>query len=161
MTVPRPVTALAAAPSDPLLFQRLIVHHAVLQFLLPSALVQYVIPVTPPGAFTSVAVATELVDVAVLFVVLESPGLEIVTLKVTLAAAPGSGITGIRNVSLASEERVIVLVQVTVAPTVAPQDQPLSMKALVGHEILVGRVRTAVWTPDDVRFPAFVREIGI
>ena len=109
-----------------------------------------------------VADTTALVAKAVLFPLLESPGLEIDTLNVTLVPpAAGSGITGIRKVSDASDAIVVVLVQVTVEPTVAPQDHPLSTKALVGPEILAGRVRTAVWTPDDVRFPALVSVIGI
>jgi N-acetylmuramic acid 6-phosphate (MurNAc-6-P) etherase len=102
-----------------------------------------------------------LVDVAVLFATLESPGLEIATLKVTVAGAAGNGTTGIRKVSSASGARVIVLVQVTVTPTVAPHDHPLSTKALVGPEILAGSVRTAVCTPEEVRFPTFETVIGI
>ena len=161
VTVHSPVTALAAAPSDPLLAQEVIAQPVTLQFFPPSALTQNVIPVTPPGALTRVAVPTELVDVAVLLAVLESPGLDIATLNVTVAGAAGSGTTGIRKVSLARDARVIVLVQVTVTPTVVPHDHPLSTNGLVGPDILAGRVRIAVCTRDDVRLPALVRVIGI
>lgn len=56
---------------------------------------------------------------------------------------------------------LVVLVQVTVVPTCAPQDHQLSTKALVGHAILVGIVSTAVCTPLDERFPTLDRVIGI
>ena len=49
-----------------------------------------------------------------------------------------------RNVSSASGAMVVVLVQVTVVPTCAPQDHPLSVKAPVGQVILVGMVSIAV-----------------
>lgn len=117
MTVPSPVTAFAAAPRDPLLVHVVIVHPVAIQFLVQFHFTQNVAPATPPGAFTSDAVFTELVDVAVLFATLESPGLEIATEKVTVTGAVGSGTTGIRKVSSARGARVIVLVQVTVAPT--------------------------------------------
>jgi hypothetical protein len=99
--------------------------------------------------------------VAVLLVTLESPGLEIDQLNVTVAATHGRGMTGIRNVSTASGAIVVVLVHVTVTHTVAPHDHPLSVNGLVGHEILVGRVSMVVCTPDEARFPALVHEIGI
>lgn len=64
------------------------------------------------------AVTTALVAKAVLLVVLESLGLEIDTLNVTLVhPAAGSGMTGILTVSESSESIVVVLVQVTVTPT--------------------------------------------
>jgi hypothetical protein len=94
-------------------------------------------------------------------VVLESPGLEIDPLNVTVAATHGRGMTGIRNVSTASGAILVVLVQVTVTHTVAPHDHPLSVNGLAGHEILVGRVSTVVCTQDDARFPALVQDIGI
>jgi hypothetical protein len=145
----------------PLLFHVVIVHPLVLQFLLPSALSQRLDPVTHPGEYAMVADTTEFVANAVLFVVLESPGLEIDTLKVTLVPpAAGSGITGIRKVSHTRDAIVVVLVQVTVVPTVAPQDHPLSTKGLLGPEILAGSVRIVVCIPDDVRLPALVRVIG-
>lgn len=63
--------------------------------------------------------------------------------------------------SSASGAIVVVLVQVTVVPTCAPQDHPLSTKALVGHAILVGIVSTAVCTPLDERLPTLDTIIGI
>ena len=160
VTVPSPVTALIAIA--PLLFQVVIVHPLVLQFLLPSALSQRLAPVTHPGEYAIVADTTALVAKAVLLVVLESPGLEIDTLNVTFVPpAAGRGITGIRSVSVASDAMVVVLVHVTVTPTVALHDQPLSKNGLPGPDILAGSVSTAVWTPEDVRFPALVRVIGI
>jgi len=50
VTVPSHVTAFAAVPRVPLFDQVVTVHPLVLQFLLPSALTQNVIPVTHPGA---------------------------------------------------------------------------------------------------------------
>lgn len=145
VTVPSHVTAFAAVPRVPLFDQVVTVHPLVLQFLLPSALTQNVIPVTHPGAYVRVLATTALLAFAELLPVLESPGLEIFTVKVTFVPpAAGSGITGIRNVSDASGSMAVVLVQVTVVHTCAPQNQPLSLKELTGPEILVGRVSTAV-----------------
>ena len=115
VTVPRPVTALTA--TVPLLNHVVIVQPVALQFFPPSALLQNRGPVTPPGAIVGAGATTELVAKAVLFAVLESPGLEIARVKVTDAGAPGSGITGIRKVSSASGAIVVVFVQVTVVPT--------------------------------------------
>ena len=118
VTVPSPVTALAHTPSVPLLLQVVIIHPAVLQFLLPFHLSQRVIPVTHPGAYDSVHVTTALVANAVLLAVFESLGFDIDTLNVTLVPhAAGSGITGILTVSVPSDAIFVVFVQVTVAPT--------------------------------------------
>lgn len=145
VTVHMPVTPLAAAQRVPLLLQFVIVHHAVLQFLVPLAFTQNVIPETPPGAYKSVADTTELVATAVLLVVLESLGFEIVPVKLTVEPdAAGCGVTGILKVSVASDAILVVLVQVTVNPTCAPHDQPLSIKAPAGPVIFAGRVRVLV-----------------
>lgn len=107
------------------------------------------------------AVTTALVAKAVLLVVLESLGLDMDTLNVTLVPpAAGSGITGILTVSDASGAIVVVLVHVTVTPTWAAHDQPLSENGLIGPEIFVGRVSTTVCTPLDARFPALVSMMG-
>lgn len=99
---------------------------------------------------------------AVLFAVLESLGLDIERLNVTLVPpAPAPGITGMRNVSSPSGAMLVVLVQVTVVPTCAPQDHPLSVNALAGHVIFAGIVSTAVCTPLDERLPMFDTVIGI
>ena len=125
-----------------------IVHPVALQFFPPSALLQNLGPVTPPGAIVGAAATTALVAKAVLFPVLESLGLDIERLNVTLVPpAPVPGITGMRNVSSPSGTILVVLVQVTVVPTCAPQDHPLSVNALAGHVIFAGIVSTAVCTP--------------
>ena len=161
MTVPRPVIASAEAPRVPLLLQFVIVQPAIAQFFSPFAFTQNVIPVTPPGAYVKLDVTTELFAKAVLLVRLESPGLEIETLNVMLVhPAAGRGITGIRTVSDARYPILVVFVQVTVTPTVAPHDQPLSTKTLDGPDIFAGSVNTTVCTPLDVRLPALVTVIG-
>ena len=161
MTFPIHVTAFAAVPSVPLLLHVVIVHHAVLQFLLPFAFTQNVIPATQPGAYVRVAVTTAFVAKAVLLPVLASPGLEIETLKVTFPhPEAGSGITGMRRVSDAKLAIVVVFVQVTVVPAIAQHDQPLSTKGLEGPDILAGIVRITVCTPLDVNIPALVIVIG-
>lgn len=62
----------------------------VLQFFPPSAFTQNHAPVTHPGAIVGAPVTTALVAKAVLFVVFESPGLEIERLNVTLVP-PAAG----------------------------------------------------------------------
>lgn len=152
------MTAFAAVPSVPLLYQVVIVHPAVIQFFGPLAFAQKVIPVTPPGANARVAVTTEFDTFALLFVVLESPGFDIATLK--FAVVPLVGITGIRNVSEASDAMVVVFVQVTVLLTCTPQFHPLSLNEVTGPVIFTGRVSIAVCTPLEVRFPALVSVMG-
>jgi hypothetical protein len=98
---------------------------------------------------------------AVLLAVFESLGLDILTLKVTLVPpAAGNGITGILTVSDPSETILVVFVQVTVVPICAPHDQPLSVNAPVGPDIVVGNVSTTVCNPEDDRLPALVSMIG-
>ena len=117
VTVPRPVTAFAAVPSVPLLDHVVIVHQFVLQFLLLSDFSQSVIPVTHPGAYVRVLATTALFAFAELLLVLESPGFDILTVKVTFVPpAAGRGITGIRNVSVPSGSIAVVLLHVTVVP---------------------------------------------
>ena len=155
------MTAFAATPKVPLLLQVVIVHPAVLQFLFPFALSQSVAHTTHPGEKAIVEVTTALVAKAELLVVLESLGLLILTLNVTLVPpAAGNGITGILTVSDQSEAIVVVFVQVTVVPTWAPQFHPLSLNAHTGPEIVVGRVNTIVCKPLEVRLPALVSVIG-
>ena len=124
------------------MYQVVIAHHAIIQFFGPLAFVQKVIPVTPPGANARVAVTTEFETFALLLVVLESPGFDIATLK--FAVVPLDGITGMRNVSEASDAIVVVLVQVTVLPTCTPQLHPLSLNGAAGPVIFAGRVSIAV-----------------
>ncbi len=109
---------MAGAPRVPLLFQVVMVQLATVQFFGPFAFTQNVIPVTQPGAKARVDATTAFDAKAVLLLVLESPGLDIATLKVTLLPpAAGRGITGILNVSDARGPMVVVFVQVTVDPT--------------------------------------------
>jgi hypothetical protein len=122
------------------------------------AFAQKVIPVTPPGANVRVAVTTEFEAVALLLVVLESPGFDIATLK--FAVVPFVGITGIRSVSDTRDAIAVVFVQVTVLPTCTPQLHPLSLNGVAGPVIFAGRVSIAVWTPLEVRFPALVSVMG-
>jgi hypothetical protein len=161
VTVHIPVIPLAAAQRVPLLVQFVIVHPAMLQFFVPFAFTQNAIPVTPPGAYRRVADTTELVATAVLFVVLESLGLVMVQVKLTVDPdAAGCGITGILKVSVASDAILVVFVHVTVDPICAPQDHQLSIKALVGPVMLAGNVNVLVCTPLEARFPALVTVIG-
>lgn len=145
MTVPRPVTALAAAPRVPLLAQVVIVHPVVVQFVPFPARSQSVAPATHPGLIANPQ-ATELTANAELLVIFESPGFEIVTLNVTLdPLAAVFGVTGIRTVSLpVIGAIVVVLVHVTHVPTCAPHDHPLSVNGAAGQTILVGIVSTTV-----------------
>ncbi len=71
----------------------------------------------PPGSLVA-APATGFVENAVLLVILESPGLEIATLKVTLVPLAASvGVTGIRTVSFPDGAAIaVVLVHVTPVP---------------------------------------------
>lgn len=119
MTVPRPVTALAGAPSHHRFVQVVIVHPVVVQFVPPSALSQRFSPVTHPGSFGAGHPTTAFIANAVLFVVLESHGFVIRTLNVTLVPLAASvGVTGIRTVSTPSGvDIVVVLVHVTPVPT--------------------------------------------
>lgn len=88
VTVPSPVVALIA--TTPLLNHVVIVQPVVVQFFPPSALLQNLGPVTPPGATAGAAATTALVAKAVLFPVFESQGLDIERLNVTLVP-PAAG----------------------------------------------------------------------
>ena len=139
ITVPNPVTATAPVPRVPLFAQFVIVQPVVVQFVPFPARSQSVAPATHPGLMHNPH-TTGLVEKAVLFVVLESPGLLITPVKVTFVPLAASvGVTGILTVS---EPRgvpmLVVFVHVTPVPTCAPQDHPLSENAFEGPMILAG-----------------------
>ncbi len=119
MTVPSPVTALARVPRVPLFVQLVIVHPVVVQLVPFCALSQSVAPATHPGVNVGDPHTTALIAKATLFVILESPGFDIVPVKVTeLPLAALVGMTGIRTVSVPSDAAMaVVLVQVTPVPT--------------------------------------------
>ena len=112
------MTALAAAPSAPLLDHVVMVQPVVVQFVPFPARSQRLAPDIHPGLAAGAPPTTALVANAVLFVIFESPGLDMVTLNVTLLPlAASAGITGILTVSFPSGAMVVVLVQVTHVPT--------------------------------------------
>ncbi len=102
-------------------------------------------PVTHPGFEVTVADTTALVAKAELLVRTVSQEFEMVPVNVTVVPLAASvGITGTLIVSVPRVTIAVVFVQVTVAPTWAPQDQPLSENALAGPVILAGIVSTVV-----------------
>lgn len=138
ITVPDPVMAFPPVPADQLLFQVVIVHPEVVQFVPLSALSQSVGLPTPPGLVASPA-ATEFDANAELLETTRSPELVMVPVKVTVVPLAASvGVTGIRSVSVPNEASVVVFVQVTHVPTCAPHDHPLSENELAGPVIFVG-----------------------
>ena len=161
VTVPSPVTATAPVPSVPLFAQLVIVQPVIVQFVPFPARSQSVAPTTHPGLILNPH-TTGLVEKAVLFVIFESHGFVIATLKVTFVPLAASvGVTGIRTVSVQrGVDIAVVFVHVTPVPICAPHDQPLSVNARVGPVILAGIVRTTVCTPLEARFPALVIVIG-
>jgi len=108
-----------------------------------------------------VAIATASERVSVLFVVLESLAFDMLVVKLTVVPqAAGSGLIGIEKVSVPSAAIDHDLVQVTVVPTVALHDQPLSVKAAVGPVKFAGTVNVFVVVPFDDAFPTLVMTIG-
>ena len=116
----------------------------------------------PPGSIFGAPHTTEFVANAVLFAVLESQGLLIPTLKVTLVPLAASvGVTGIRRVSVPVGAVIaVVFVHVTPVPTWAPHDHPLSTNVEDGHVIFVGTVNITVCTPLELAFHTFDTVIG-
>lgn len=99
--------------------------------------------------------------VAVLFPVLESPELVILVVKLALRhPAAGRGFRGILKPSVPDGAIDPDFVQVTVIPTAALQDQPLSLKGEVGPVKFAGIVNTLVVVPIESVFPALVIRIG-
>ena len=112
------MTAFAAAPRVPLLAHVVIVHPVAIQLVPFPARSQSVAQATHPGLNVGVPPTTALLAKAVLLVILESHGLEIVPVKVRVAPLHTVGITGIRTVSVPrGVEIAVVLVQVTPVPT--------------------------------------------
>ncbi len=163
VAVPSHVTAFAAAPSTHWFAQVVIVHPVAIQFVPVFARSQRFSHVIPPGSLAGAHPTTALIANAVLLPILESHGLEIETLNVTLVPLAASvGVTGIRKVSVPDGTVIaVVFVHVTPVPTCAPHDHPLSENEEVGPVIFVGIVRTTVCTPLEARLPAFVIVIGI
>ena len=161
VTVPSPVTAVAPVPRVPLFAQLVIVQPVMVQFVPFPALSQSVAPATHPGLKLTPH-TTEPVANAVLFAVLESQGLVISTLKVTLVPlAARVGVTGIRRVSVPVGAVIaVVFVHVTPVPTWAPHDHPLSTNVEDGHVIFVGTVNITVCTPLELAFQTFDTVIG-
>lgn len=133
------------------------------QFVPVFARSQSLSPVTHPGSLAGIPPTTAFMANAVLFVIFESQGFEILTKNVTLdPLAAVIGITGILTVSSPiGAEILVVFVHVTPVPTCAPQDQPLFVNDDAGPVILVGIVRITVWRPLEDAFPTLVTVIGI
>jgi hypothetical protein len=119
-------------------------------------------PAIPPGWVTGGgATATWRTTLAVLFVVLLSPILEILVENVSVPhCTAGVGVTGILTVSVPRATMAVDLVQVTTDATATPHDHPLSVKALLGPLIPVGSVSAIVVTPVEVACPALVIVMG-
>ena len=163
VTVHDPVTAFAALPRLPILVQPVRLQPFIVQLVrLLFAWSQRVSPAMPPGSILGAPHMTEPVANAVLFAVLESQGLVIPTLKVTLVPLAASvGVTGIRRVSVPVGAVIaVVFVHVTPVPTWAPHDHPLSTNVEDGHVIFVGTVNITVCTPLELAFQTFDTVIG-
>ena len=163
VTVPDPVRAFAELPRPPILVQPVRLHPFIVQLVrLLFAWSQRLSPAIPQASTFGAPHTTEFVANAVLLAVLESQGLVIRTLKVTLVPLEARvGVTGIRSISIPVGAVIpVVFVHVTPVPTWAPQDHPLSTNAEEGHVIFVGTVNITVWTPLELAFPIFDTVIG-